>query len=212
MHKSHLVTAELTQRMDYAKTNEKILLLIQEPSLNKQKDCPQLNNNFKTYYRKTFTINENNEKYPDTPRTCIFASKNLDAHMISQFSDKDQTTIAIKQNGNLVFFTSLYLPYDKVDPMTDILLSLINYCEKKKIKLYIGADANAHNINWGSSNNNDRGIKLMDAINILEMTILNIGNKPTFITENRYEIIDVSFLNKFAENTTDNWRVSITET
>ena len=37
MHKSHLATAELTRKMDYAKTNEKIIMLVQEPSLNKQK-------------------------------------------------------------------------------------------------------------------------------------------------------------------------------
>ena len=52
----------------------------------------------------------------------------------------------------------------------------------------------------------------MDAINILEMTVLNEGNKPTFMTENRSEVIDITFINKYAENTVINWRVSNTET
>ena len=57
-------------------------MLVQEPSLNKPKSCPQLNSNFNTYYKKTFTINEGNEKYTNNPRAYIFASKNLDAYMI----------------------------------------------------------------------------------------------------------------------------------
>ena len=57
------LTAELIRRMDYKKTNEKIIILAQEPSLTKKKkDCPTINSNFNTFYKKTYSTNDNNIK------------------------------------------------------------------------------------------------------------------------------------------------------
>ena len=132
--------------------------------------------------------------------------------MVSQFSNSDQTTISIIINGSTAFFTSLYLPYEEQNPITEIFLSLQSHCNKNKIKLYIGADANAHHTSWGSSGNNSRGIALYDALNILEMNVTNIGKQPTFVTEARQEVIDITITNKYAVNTTNNWKVSEIET
>ncbi|XP_023310707.1 pickpocket protein 28-like [Anoplophora glabripennis] len=56
---------------------------------------------------------------------------------------------------------SAYLPYDKKEsPPTRELRDLVAWCEKEKKQLIVGCDANSHHTVWGSSDVNDRVVKM----------------------------------------------------
>jgi hypothetical protein len=64
----------------------------------------------------------------------------------------------------------------------------------------IGCDANAHHTTGGSSNINNRGESLFSFIMANNSDILNKGNRPTFVTSNRQEVIDITIATFYAGN------------
>jgi len=56
----------------------------------------------------------------------------------------------------------------------------------------VGCDFNAHHTAWGSTNCNGRGETLMEFLNFSNMEILNQGNKSTFCSGSRQEVMDIS--------------------
>ncbi|KAL1447090.1 hypothetical protein WDU94_000567 [Cyamophila willieti] len=76
-------------------------------------------------------------------------------------STDDLTTIRLKYKyGNNVkdlIVSSAYFPYDSISPPpTQELDRLVNHCRTFGLQFIIGVDANAHNVGWGSTNNNSR--------------------------------------------------------
>ena len=45
-----------------------------------------------------------------------------------------------------------------------LLIDLVEYAKSKKISIIVSADSNAHNLVWGSTDNNTRGEELLDFI------------------------------------------------
>ncbi|WP_333765278.1 hypothetical protein, partial [Streptomyces sp. IBSBF 2390] len=97
-----------------------------------------------------------------------------------------------------------YLPYEEVEPPSPALRELV---ASNKWPTLIGGDENAHNLMWGSTNNNPRGECLMDFILENDMTIRNRGRAPTFMNKVRGEIIDLTLTNKRFTDEVVDWRV-----
>jgi hypothetical protein len=74
--------------------------------------------------------------------------------------------------------------------------------------LIIGCDANSHHTPWGSTNINNRGESLFNYIIAHGLDIMNKGNRPTFVTTNRQEIIDVMIATFYADNLIKDWHVT----
>jgi hypothetical protein len=55
----------------------------------------------------------------------------------------------------------------------------------------MGCDDNTHHTVWGSTNTNQRGESLLGLM-ANNLTIANQGNKPTFVTAVRKEVLDVT--------------------
>ena len=129
---------------------------------------------------------------------------------LDQFCNEDQSTIAFYSKKNKVtVITSVYMPYDSEESPTSVILTnLTQLCENKGWDLIIGADANSHNVAWGSSDNNLRGEKLFDFIVTTELQICNAGNTPTFENAIRKEVIDITLTNNRATNRLTNWKVN----
>lgn len=88
------------------------------------------------------------------------------------------------------------MPYNSEEPPPSVILNnLTQLCENKGWDLIIGADANSHNVAWGSIDDNFRGGTLYSN------NICNIGNTSTFV-ENaiRKEVIDITLTNTRAIN------------
>ncbi|KAG5887603.1 hypothetical protein JTB14_002612 [Gonioctena quinquepunctata] len=58
-----------------------------------------------------------------------------------------------------IVLASVYMPYDSTSPPpSEQVRALVKHCEDHKLQLIIGADANAHNTVWGSTDTNTREI------------------------------------------------------
>ena len=81
-------------------------------------------------------------------------------------------------------------------------------CRADGTHLIIGCDVNAHHTSWGSADINNRGESLFNYIMANGLDIMNKGNRPTFVTTNRQEVIDVTIATLHAGNFIKDWYVS----
>ena len=81
-------------------------------------------------------------------------------------------------------------------------------CRVEGTRLIIGCDANVHHTSWGSTDINNRGESLFNYITANGLDIMNRGNRPTFVTSNRQEIIYITTATIYASNYIKNWHVT----
>jgi hypothetical protein len=84
---------------------------------------------------------------------------------------------------------------------------LVTWCKAERTHLIIGCDANSHHTSWGSTNINNRDESLFNYIFPNGLDIMNKGNRPTFVTCNRQEVIDTTIATFYAGNFIKNWHV-----
>jgi hypothetical protein len=72
----------------------------------------------------------------------------------------------------------------------------------------VGFNSNAHHTAWGSTNCNGRGEALIE-FNSSNMEILNRGNKPTFCSGSRQEMIDITLESYGLLESITGWEVSL---
>ena len=78
-----------------------------------------------------------------------------------------------------------------MDLIKEKLKRLVGFCKNNNWKLYVLADANSHNVVWGSTNTNGRGSKLFDSFFAEhDLTINNI------IDLDRQELVSISIAEK----------------
>jgi hypothetical protein len=88
------------------------------------------------------------------------------------------------------------------------LEKLVTGCRAEGTHLINGCDANTHHTSWGSTNINNRGESLFNYIMANGLDIMNKGNRPTFVTSNRQEVIDITIATLYAGNFIKDWHVS----
>ena len=129
------------------------------------------------------------------PRSCIYTSKDIDAWMLPKYSNADVVTVSINNLQGVipktVIFASVYMAEENAAP-PQIVEELTVYCNRNNLPLVLGCDANAHHVAWGSSNINERGEALMEYLASTDLAWCNKGHKPTFITRNRREVLDIT--------------------
>ena len=90
----------------------------------------------------------------------------------------------------------IYLAYD-LDIPSQSLVSLVGSSPTANIPIILNCDAKAHHDLWGSLNTNNRSESFLDFIFTYNLSICNVGNKPTFINKTRVEVIDVTLCSNF---------------
>lgn len=149
----------------------------------------------------------------DKIRAAIYCSKNITIQPLHHLSTKDLAAamITVKKDGcdkNIVISSS-YFPYDSVnDPPSQEFLVLTEYCKQNNLPMISGIDSNAHHLAWGSTNINMRGERLFEFIVTTELTILNVGNTPTFINKLRREVLDITVCTHDIALSIKEWKVS----
>jgi ribonuclease HI len=144
-------------------------------------------------------------------RACVYTHKSLNAMLLRQFSSSDFVAVQIRYSrkgvDHKLVVCSAYLAYDKLVPSKE-LTNLVEYCDQNNIQVIIGCDANSHHVVWGSSDTNKRGEKLLEFILAADLSVLNRGNRPTFVTRNREEVIDITICSAAVELDVSGWNVS----
>lgn len=162
-------------------------------------------------------------KHGVIPRTCIILSNEFmrtnRCQLLSNFSDKDHTTIHTFLTDTTgqplqVIFSSIYCPgyrENRHNSVSPIMKSLSEHCIRKNIHLIMSLDSNSHHPAWGDKNSDDRGQNLLDYISSNSLSIINSGNKPTFVSHNASQdssIIDLTLTSINSSSLIRNWQVS----
>lgn len=145
------------------------------------------------------------------PRSAIIIDNNTKHVCLSEFLTRDlvpiETNILIGGVSKRVVLASAYFAGDREAPPREVL-NLSLYCKTNNIPLLMGSDANAHSESWGSTDTNSRGELIIDFLILTNLTTFNIGNRPTFETINRREVLDVTIGSYFWCGLITKWRVS----
>ena len=155
---------------------------------------------------KLFQGNEKDKR----PRACIYVTSDMTCSLIPQFSSKDVVAVRVKsvrREGDSFIFVSAYMAMEEPAP-PEILKELLSFSDRDNIPTVIGTDTNAHHTVWGSSNVNSRGMDLLTYCASSNLYFCNVGNKPTFRTRKREEVLDLTLMNRNAVNCIRDWHVS----
>lgn len=215
LHHSKSATSLICNHMNamHTKKTQNLVVLIQEPWIKKNDKKSKSNKKYIQGFDENAVDLFYNKDNNDIPRTCIVTTKGLKATMLPQFSSRDITTIVVNvQNGNNneeLLFSSVYMPYEERINIPDkTARDAIEHSASSGIPIIIGADCNAHHSLWGSSDINMRGEKLAEYLATTMLDIQNIGNEPTFVTQNRQEVLDITLTTQNFSERIRNWAVS----
>lgn len=149
----------------------------------------------------------------ERPRTCLLVNRRLEFLALTEYCSQDLTAVRMMyyENGNLrsMIVASAYFPWDSpTQPPSLEFKKLVDHSKLSKLQLLTGIDANAHNEAWGSTNTNSRGECLLDYFVVKDLSLLNEGSEPTFITKTRKEVIDITVASSVISTQISGWHVS----
>jgi hypothetical protein len=84
---------------------------------------------------------------------------------------------------------------------------LVMGCRDGGTHLIISCYANSHHSYWGSTDIS-RGESLFNYIVEYGLEIMNWGNRPTFVTSTRQEVIDITIATLYTGNFVKDWNVT----
>jgi len=145
-----------------------------------------------------------------SPRTAIYASKDLHLWSMPEFTSQDMTTcLWLTGESHLpkIILTSVYMDHTNPQVWPEAFGRLLHYCHQGRHKLIISADTNAHSTLWGSDDTNVRGKAIEDLVFLNNLAIHNTGNHHTFFNRRSATIIDVTFSTEDLTDVISNWMV-----
>lgn len=180
------------------KNNRIDIALIQEPWINNDTIRGLNISGYELIYNTSVT----------KPRACILIKRKIDFVGISEYWTADLVAIQVKTKDEEVIIATAYMPGEESVAPTNEVKKLIQYSKQTKKPLLIGADCNAHHTVWGSTDINSRGECLLEYLIKEDLYTLNVGNKPTFETINRKEVLDITIGNRRIKENVKKWQVS----
>ena len=126
------------------------------------------------------------------------------------FSNEDILAVRVNnvcQSGDSFVFVLAYMAAEEPAP-PNLLRNLLVFTENEQMSAYVGTDTNALHTIWGSSNINPRAEDLLACCASADLNFRNVGNKPTFRTKTREEILDFTLVNRCAWDRVVGWHVS----
>ena len=124
------------------------------------------------------------------------------------FSNEDIVAVRVNNvcySGDSFVFVSAYMAAEEPAP-PNLLRDLLVFAENELT--IVGTDANAYHTVGGSSNVNPRGEDLLAYCVSADLNFCNVGNKPTFRTKTREEVLDLTLVNRCAWDRVVSWHVS----
>jgi len=196
LHRCYSASVELQRRLEH---DAGFVALLQEPYTFG--GLATINPSGSTVFQAPRCENQRN-------RAAIVVSSILNTMSVPDYTDNDVVTVAVECSAGTVWYSSVYMPGDSDElPPSDMVKRLVHHCEYSNIPLLIGCDANAHNILWNSSNNNERGEALWDYLISTNLEICNRGHEPTFVVQNRREVLDLTLASLSIADEVSDWHV-----
>ena len=113
------------------------------------------------------------------------------------FSNKDIVAVRIynecRKKDSFVFLLAYMAAEEPAQP--NLLRNLLVFTENEQTPTIVGTDANPHHTIWGSFDINLRGEDLAYSVSA-DLNFYNVGNKPTFRTKTREEVLDLTLVNE----------------
>ena len=199
LHRCFAASADLQRRLEH---DAGFVALLQEP--HTYGGLATISPSGTTVFQAPVCDNSRN-------RAAIVVSTWLGAWPLPDYTDSDVVTISLRLGGTTIWCASAYMPGDSHDPPPPIMVrKIIQHCEHNGVPLIIGCDANAHNVLWNSTNNNERGEALLDYLLSTNLEICNQGHEPTFVVQNRREVLDLTLASLNLAEEISYWRVDST--
>ena len=148
-----------------------------------------------------------------SPRACVWAKSSLNFWQVDEFTTRDVCTVAMELKNKVVYLAAVYL--DVLTPVCeDTMVNLVRSCSRNEIPLLLCMDSNAHSPLWNCADSNQRGEELEEFFLEEGLTVLNVGNVPTYCSSIGSSIIDVTVVNTCGFNAleVEDWRVLPDET
>ncbi len=127
-----------------------------------------------------------------------------------EFCDRD-TAVGLWKSGNNnideMIVGSIYMDILLPGVWTVVFEGLLDFCKRKKKEVLICGDTNAWSTLLGSREMNKKGEALNYLIFSKNLTIINKGAQPTFITCRAASTIDITMVMGETVNLVLNWRV-----
>ncbi|XP_018363697.1 PREDICTED: uncharacterized protein LOC108761587 [Trachymyrmex cornetzi] len=117
------------------------------------------------------------------------------------------TTVGSAGDARKLVICSVYFPHGEEVPSLEIV-KLVDLCQSEGLPLLIGCDVNVHHTIWGSTGTNERGRRLLEYLVTTDLEVLNRGNKPTFCTAGRSEVLDLTLCSLGFVRKVREWKVS----
>ncbi|XP_067209949.1 uncharacterized protein [Linepithema humile] len=149
----------------------------------------------------------------DRFRACV-AVKGMEAQLIPHLCSRDVAAVEVDFTADSgdrkkMVVCSAYFSHDKGEAVPPApVIKLAEYCQEKRLSLIMRCDANAHHTVWGSSDTNERGMKVLEFLAFTDLEILNTGDEPTFCTIARREVLDITVCSRQLLQEVVEWRVS----
>ncbi|XP_074027685.1 uncharacterized protein [Leptinotarsa decemlineata] len=88
---------------------------------------------------------------------------------------------------------------------------LLDHVADLKTEVIVAGDFNAKSSSWNSPSTDARGTYMDEALQVLDMVVLNEGNTPTFSRGASKSYIDITFATQKASRMIQSWRVCLEE-
>ena len=100
------------------------------------------------------------------------------------------------------------MPHEEFERILDRIIE----DARNRSPVAIAGDFNAWAVEWGSKETKKKGQMLLEAFSVLDLRLLNDGEKPTFIRGKASSMIDLTFVSSGLLKGDICWRVSDTRT
>ena len=118
----------------------------------------------------------------------------------------EDTFVRVKISG--IHFYSFYMPPSMSQENFEKVLDRLVDDAKNRSPVAIAGDFNAWTVEWGDKETKERGQALLEAFSLLDLTLLNNGQKPTFIRGEANSMIDLTFVSSVLAKGNNCWEVS----
>ncbi|XP_076248033.1 uncharacterized protein LOC143187681 [Calliopsis andreniformis] len=148
-------------------------------------------------------------------RACILTRKGLDISTVRQYNARDMAVVSVgmkdeeEQEDKTIYVVSVYAPWNaKEEKPGTAVQKFMEFAQDKGVEVLIGGDMNAKHKRWGSTITNTKAEELMEFILANGLVTLNRGNRHTFETVTRKEVLDVTMCSQSIAGKLKGWRVS----
>ena len=146
------------------------------------------------------------------PRCGIMIKNGINFLVITEFCRQDIVAVELELSVNggrhTVIVCSAYFPGDSGGAPPKDFEDFMVWIKTRNKQLVVGCDSNAHHTLWGSTNINRRCEQLLDFLGTTDLTILNRGDRPTFMNRVRREVLDLTLCSAGIASSIGGWHVS----